>query len=439
MENGVNVINRNKRGMMVVIGSFLLLMGCGFGFYGAATMGISAMAERLGATTAQVTVFYTWELGGIVISGFLCTKLIAKLNLHYTALLGCLSGGIGLILMAIAQSLTLVYIGGFLCGLLIVMGGPAMLQTAISKWYFTGRATLIGFVGLAEAVGTTTMAFIFARLSGSSANGPQIALFIGAAFIIVVGGLASLLLIRGCPEDYGWKPIGADKLVNKEKSNEGKSDEEDVMGVPYEKVIKSPLLWMFVIGCALSQCGYHFVQPYLASYSTSILGFTSLQAAAIVAAWSWGKSGSKIFFGLAADKFGIQKPLIVMEGLGLLAIVAFIFSTNYFVLLVAAVCLGFIGATGGSGTLTLSRMFGQRSLLKITMLPHSFNGIGGMIAPLLTVLLYDGTREGFYRSFVVGAVFIAAVVTLWFISTQRKNMFEEKNLRTNTVTQQKVG
>lgn len=413
-------LDRKTRAIMALIGGALVLMCTGGGIYGASNMTVVPMAEKFGVTTAETQLYYSWWLAGLIIAGFVGPAIVNKLNLQGSAIVGGIIGAAGLLLMGLGNSIYIYYFGAFLTGWPICLTGPALLQTAVSKWFYTGRATILGLVGLSEAIGTTVIANITAALT-ESAGGLTSALIVSAAFVLFGNLIAGLFFFKGIPEDYGWVAIGSENLVKKDESGA-----ENMSGLTRAQAFKLPYFWTFLIGMSILNFAYGMVQPNLSAY-TQFVGFSAAQAAIIVSVWSWGKSISKILYGFLCDTLGVGIGLAIATCVSIVTGILYTNAHSFGMLIVCAAGIGVIGGLTGAGTMGMSRLVGQRDLMKMALLPHAFNGIGNFFAPMLFAALFTGDAAGYrlcgWISVVVLAVY--AVMMLW--SLQNKHLVESGN------------
>ena len=412
-------LDRKTRAIMALIGGALVLMCTGGGIYGASNMTVVPMAEKFGVTTAQTQLYYSWWLAGLIIAGFVGPNIVNKLNLHGSAILGGVIGAAGLLLMGLAPNIYVYYIGAFLTGWPICLTGPALLQTAVSKWFYTGRATILGLVCMSEAIGTTIIANITAKMLASS-GGLTSALIVSACFVLFGNLIAGLFFFKGIPEDYGWVAIGAENIS---KDNGGA---DELPGLTKAEAFKKPYFWVFLLAMSVLNFAYGLVQPNLSAY-TQFVGFSAAQAAIVISVWSWGKSISKKIYGFLCDTLGVGIGLALAAGVAIVTGILYTNAHSFTMLIICAAGIGVIGGLTGSGTMGMSRLVGQKDLMKMALLPHAFNGIGNFFAPMLFAALFTGDAAGYrlcgWISVVVLAVY--AVMILW--SLQKKHLCESGN------------
>lgn len=423
-------LSRNARAWMAVVGSVLCLMSATGVFYGTGALVIAPMAEKLGVTVAQVGLYTSFWTVGIIVASFASVWIMSKLNLHYTAVLGAVLGGLGILTMGLAPALPVVYFGAFMVGCGTIWCGPAIVQIAISKWFYTGRATLLGVAGMSESVGTTVMSLAMAAAMTASSTGDYTSsMIVGAIIIMVCGVFSGLVLLRGTPEDYGFVPVGAEKLEGNEAAGgekEKPGEVKEVPGIPAKKAVRSYPFWTFMIAAVALNMGYYLMFSQNAAYNLNMLGLTAIQVAALVSTASWAKGLSKIFYGILGDRYGMRIALSITVLITIFGAVLMFFELGYWALVMSAIGLGVANALSGAGTLTLSRMFGPKDFMKLATLPHAANGIGVMIAPIMFAALYNGEMSGYRTIFALMVALEIVYLVLIQFALKKKNMFENK-------------
>ncbi len=390
----------------------------GGGIYGVSVMTVAPAAEKFGVTTAVTGMYNTAWLVGLILSAFLGGKIMTKLNTNGSAILGGILGCVGLLLMGFAPALPIYFFGAFLTGWPICLTGPALLQTTISKWYYKGRATMIGVVGMTEAIGTTIVANVTAKFLENPDTGYTASLIFAACFVLVGNVVAGLIFFRGVPEDYGYTAVGAENL-------RGENGNLEVPGLTAKEAYSKSYFWMFLIGMTVLNFAYGLVQPQLSAYS-QFLGYSAAQAAILVSVWSWGKSLIKIVYGFLGDKFGLRFGICATVLIPIITGILYIFNTGFPVLLLCAAGMGIIGGLTGSGTLGISRMVGSKDLTKMALLPHGFNGIGNFFTGFVFRAMFTGTMVGYQRAYTLSVVALCVYFILMFVSLNKKNMFENE-------------
>lgn len=414
-------LSRNARAGMSVLGGCITLMCTGGGIYGASSMTVVPAAERFGVDVATTGLYSSFWTIGLIIAAIIGSRVLTRFNLHGSAIIGGTLGALGLALMGFSPSLWMYYLGALLTGFPIALAGPALLQTAISRWFYKGRATVIGAIGLTEALGTTFVSFLTAKMLASSA-GFTGALLIAAAVVFVGNLLVGLVFFKGVPEDYGYVPIGAEGNVY----DKADASSNEVPGLTRAEAFKKPYFWCFLAAMAVLNVGYAIFYPQISSYS-QFIGFSAVQAATLVSTWSWGKSLMKIFYGALGDKYGLRLALCLFAGIGTALAIAYIFANTYTFILICAFGIGILGAVTGCGTLTVSRMVGPKEFFKMALLPHAANSIGYFFGPIIFRAIYNGTLESYRTAYTFAAVTLVIYCFMLFYSLNKKHMFETKN------------
>lgn len=406
MENVKTGMSRNARATLVVLGSMLILICTGGSIYGASSMSVAPMAERFGVDVATTGLYSTFWTIGLIVGSLVGGEILARFNLRGSCILGGILGALGLALMGMAPNLWIYYLGAFFTGFPIALTGPALLQTAISTWFYSARATVIGVVGMTEALGTTLISTNVARMINNGA-GITKGLFVAAAVCLIGNLIAGLFFLKGTPENYGYVPVGL------EKEPVAESGPAEAKGLTRKEAMRLPWLWLILAGHFLLNLGYSMLYPQISPY-TQFIGFSAAEAALFVSTWSWGKSLSKIVYGFFADKFSLRGSLCIFTIIGIIGAYLFSFAGTKGMLFFCCACFGIIGGITGAGTLTVSRLVGPKDFKKMALLPHAANSFGYMIGPLLFKAIYNGEKSGFTTAFLIGAtVIIGYVICIW--------------------------
>lgn len=256
----------------------------------------------------------------------------------------------------------------------------------------------------------------------ASSGGLTSALIVSACFVLFGNLIAGLFFFKGIPEDYGWVAIGAENIAK--DSTDGAPAE--LPGLTKAEAFKKSYFWVFLLVMSVLNFAYGLVKPNLSAY-TQFVGFSAAQAAIVISVWSWGKSISKIFYGFLCDTLGVGVGLALAAGVAIVTGILYTNAHSFPMLIVCAAGIGVIGGLTGSGTMGMSRLVGQKDLMKMALLPHAFNGIGNFFAPMLFAALFTGDAAGYKLCgwISVGVLAVYAVMILW--SLQKKHLCESGN------------
>ena len=418
MENNQtkNGLSRNTRAAMVVIGSMLILICTGGSIYGASSMTVAPQAEHFGVTTATTGLYSSFWTIGLIVGALIGGDVLAKFNLRGSCILGGILGAVGLLLMGFAPTLWIYYLGAFFTGFPIALTGPALLQTAISTWFFKGRATVIGIVGMTEALGTTLVAHNVAKFLNTEAGLSGGLLF--AAAVCFLGNLiAGLFFLRGTPDNYGYVPVGQEDMpVNADGTIELK-------GLTRKEALRTPWLWLILIGHVMMNFGYSIMYPQISSY-TQFLGFTAVEAAMFVSVWSWGKSISKVIYGFFVDRFGLRISLCVTMIIAIIGCAFYVVARDKGAIVVCCACIGIVGGLTGAGTLTISRYVGAKEFKKMALLPHAANSLGYMFGPIAFRGIFNGTQASYNTAYILADIVLVGYVICIWIACKKEHLAE---------------
>ncbi|MGL4337115.1 MAG: MFS transporter [Turicibacter sp.] len=270
---------------------------------------LNASASQLGSI-ASVT-FYTYALmqipAGLLLDAFGYRKI---------SYLGVLVTGIGSILLGLAPSLTLVFIGRFLVGL-----GTSVIFISILKaqtvWFstkdFTKASSRLSFIGnIGGMLATFPLAILVGMLGWRFSMIGMGALCIGVALLIFI-------YVKNSPREYGFEPQG--KIIEKEKVN---------ILQAILSVCKTPALWrnffalFTLVGCTTTLTGVWGI-----NYLTTVYGLSGTVASFYISFVVFGLIIGSLFINVIAKRFEHQLAMIPRMACTVMAI-------SWFYLLIVA-------------------------------------------------------------------------------------------------------
>ncbi|MDR1508170.1 MAG: MFS transporter [Synergistaceae bacterium] len=414
-------IDRRTRAAMMVIGSGLSIFSGIGAFTGTFSMYVLPLSVKLNVSTATIGLIYSFVSGAAVVLSAFLGQIIAKIGISYSVCLGALGGGLGFIIVGFAKNIYLVYLCGVLLGFATIFTGFAMAQTVISKWFATGRATLFGVIGLAEALGTTVFAFIAAYFFGRSATGFETSAVVTGVIVFILCAVSGLVFMHGLPEDYGFKPIGAEDRLN----DAGYADKSDIPGISSKEALKTARLWILMFATFILVLAAYLYTPQQAAYLGK-KGLDNVQVALFLSSFMWAKVLNKLLFGIVSDKCGMRLAI----GYNIIAFIAgyglLLTSSSFIGLLAGTIGVGMgSGMSGNYGTLVIAKMFGAKDMIKLAPMPHSAAAAGGMVGPLALSAVFSISNGSFPVMFIT-AILLLVVFLIMVMSITRPSMLFEK-------------
>lgn len=231
-----------------------------------------------------------------------------------TIFLALITATLGAIIFALAQSITLLYVGRIISSL-----GVSLIYINIVKihaeWFrtrefttITGLLVVVGSIGFVLA--TTPLAFIVERL------GWRIAFLMIAAYSLLVGVVA-WFLVKDRPADQGLPTIAAVEA----QENGATVAKVDVVKIRVRDslkiVLKSRATWWPFFACFTIYGVYMtFMGLWGVPYFMQVYGMTRVTAASYITAMSLGTLIGAPLIGVFSDRFGMRRlpNLLVSSG-----------------------------------------------------------------------------------------------------------------------------
>lgn len=423
--------SKETKARMVYIGCILCLfasLGCYSGTY---SMYIVPLSAKLGVSVAAVGYVYT--VSGLVsfILASQAGRVMSKLNLHYTVLLGGVGVGLAFLITRFATNIIMIYVAGVFLAFGAIFAGYTVVQTAITKWFSVNRATLSGFAGAGEAAGTTFFSFLAAFFFNQSPDGYQTSAIVTAIVGFVLVAFAGLVLMRGFPEEYGFTPIGFEKVQMETSSNQTITEGE-LPGISSKDAMKTPKLWLLLLSTLMVMFASYLYVPQQASFLGG-QGYPMTQVAVFISVYTWSKVLNKILFGFISDKFGLRMGIAystLFFIVGFVLLILTMSAPNMILVYIATICVGMGTGLGGNyGTLVMAKFFGPKDITKLGPLPHSSAAFGSFMGPVVFGVIFS-ISEGSYTPVLITAIVLLVVFFVLIMGiTNSSNYFEKEGLK----------
>jgi len=311
---------------------------------------------------------------------------------------GFLSLVLSMFLYSVAQSIWVFYLGGVFLGLGLAWTTTTMAGYVVNLWCKEHKGTIMGLVMAANGLGGALVTQIVTPIIYQEGNpfGYQSAYRL-VILILAAVGLISVLLFKNSPQE---------QTQEKKKTASADFTIRDALRKPYFYLSS---ICVFFAGASLQG-----VNGISAAHMTD-MGMTTAYVSMAVSIHSLALAGSKFLGGLAHDKIGLKKTLLICD----------IFSALAFLSL-GLVRPGGLGQVLGIGyslcsalgmplqTVMLSLisigLFGQKGFNKMVGVYSAINTAGFAIGAPVANLLYE--IFGSYRPFLFGLVVIMAGVAV---------------------------
>lgn len=415
-------------GWHVVIGAFLI-MSMPFGIiFLSHSIFLSSVTQALGITATQFSLVFTIVGLSTGIMSPIMGRIMRKYSIRVIMLVCSIITSLSFAAFGVATELWQIYLLSVIVGIAATGVTQVPISYVLANWFPSKKKGLV--TGIAFAGGNIgSFLVIQATLRAIPVIGYQKCYFILGALMIVITIPTTLFLIKGKPSDVGQVPYGFDEDVS-DNSKEAKK-EKAITGVTFAEAKKTPLFWIFILAIVFLGIIFAGVRMHIPNYMESVghqLGFVTTITSVI----SLLGLVSNVIVGSILEKLGLSKGMLVVGGFMTLGIVALIFGTSSFMMVLVALFYGFFCAIASMGPSYLtSEMFGTKDFAAIFGIVMMFFQFGGAIGPAISGFIFDTT--GSYNATWVIYTFISIFTFGVFLlsiklSNKNKNNKEEKDL-----------
>ena len=365
-------------GYVIVFSSFVILvMAFGINYsFGIFFKPLLAQFEWTRASTSAAYSLMT------LISGFLGIFAGRLSDAFGPKIIGMLAGvflSSGLLLLSQTQNLFHFYL--FYGGLIAagVSGCWPGLLPAIAKWFVKRRGLMTGIVTSGIGFGTLLIPPLAEWL---------ISTYTWRTAYIVIGLLTLLVVIsvsfflKADPSDIGKIPYGGYK-------NAKENEDPPIEGLTFHQALRATQFWL--LGAIYFGYGYclHAVMVHLSPHVQD-MGFSSSEAALVLALIGLPNTFARIIVGIASDRFGVKPTLVTMLLIMLISLLWIQVARELVMFYLFAV----IFSIGSGGIIALQALataesFGLRSLGVILGTVTFIYTTGGATGAYCSGLIFD--------------------------------------------------
>ncbi len=290
------------------------------------------------------------------------------------------------------------------------LGGSFVIATSVtSSWFEKRRGMAIGIVSSGVGLGTLIIAPV-SQLLISNYNWQT-------AYVII--GFVSTLVLVATAFFIKFRP-GSVKLGEQKNSISIKplvQESNDITNITLKNAFLKPKLlmiaWIFFTFVFCLQ----MIIVHLVNHTTDI-GISPLVAATFIGIIGLISIPGRILMGILSDRIGTFSSLIICCGLLALSLVWLLFSDTLGEFYIFAVVFGF--AYGGEVPLiplSISRLYGIRSMAVLVGLIMFISNIGGALGPWVGGKLFDislNYQSAFITAVIVGISGLAFAIGIKF-------------------------
>ena len=346
------------------------------------------------------------------ISGLLSVPLgpvVDRYGVRVSMSVSALLAGVGLLLVASAQTTLAFYCAWALFG--IAQPGLGLLgpRVVIANWFVRKRAKAFVIFTLGSSAAGVIAVPIAAWIDIH--YGWQVVWKILGILCISVAPL-SWWLIRKRPEDVGLRPDG-DPVEAVDGSTPAPALDVASSAWTVREALRTRSFWWLTIGFLLVSMPGSAIFINISGFVQSH-GFSKGMGATAVALYATGSLGARPLWGFFLDRVGLHRTLIVFGATYGFAILVFAVQTGWIQLYVTALFLGF-GISGSQllNAQALPDYFGRHIVGALTGFSTLANVAVGGSAPQIVAIVYDrtGSYVPVFLSFGI-ACWIAAIAFL---------------------------
>ena len=389
---------------------------------GVASVGISiflpALREKLNLTVTQSSFIMSLQgiatiaaLGG---AGNLYKKYsVRSVNLFFVFI--CI---IGFVLMGVADSIPVLYLGAILTGITLGGAGHVPTSTLINRWFVKSRGKAFGIVtvgsGVSSTILTPTITWIIQKYS------LMYGFMFASAIILVLEGIA-FFIVRNNPEDMGLKPYGFE-----ESGMSADTGKKVVTGYTQKEALRMPSFWMlsfvaFLVGFTVKPAIGHIIL-----YARSA-GYEPMVAASAFSMYAFVNIFTKPLYGAIADRFGTYKSnwyIFIVYGVGLASAAFITIGTPFLYLFALLFAIGIPIGTMGNPFWTTD-LFGNREYGAIYSYILAFYNVGIILGSTFFGLMTDLTGTYLTGYMVCASMMLVGLVVIQSLYLSRKRQVAE--------------
>jgi sugar phosphate permease len=422
MGNIQTEFKKTKRRANMSLAGGIIMIGLVFGSYVVLSLFIEGIMTHLNAGILEVVALFS--VAGITqaVAPFVLSTIINKVSVKLLTGIGAFCFVIFFVLMAVGNSLFLLYLGAIFFGVSTTLCGFAVIQPVITWWHAKNLGKKIGFLSIAYCVAAMLLSFLIPQILLEA--GFQITVLLMGIIFGIVLLIISIFMISNRPDTYGLKPYGYEESAEEQtETNIGST------GLTIKEILKTGSFWLFmIIGFLLMIASTGFTNNAGIIYQS--MGLDLATAGVIMTAMYGINIFWNFFYGALSDKKGGRTSSIIF---GLITIVAFIlgsFLTGFGGAIVIAIVIGAFNYGGMFVPLNAGPLFGTRAIGTVITLCIVAQSLGNIVAPLVAGGIYAFT--GSYSKFMlVAAIIMVVVVILTHLSTSKAAIVKIKNRQSN--------
>ena len=327
--------------------------------------------------------------------------------------------------------------GGFICGVLYIALAQAtafpvfllcyavnraiawtcmngvVSTTTVSRWFDAHRPRAMGFVAMANGLGTAGMA-VFAQFLLGDIGWRGIMMIYGVLTLTLVVGPGALL-IRRSPEEAGLVPDGLSSAQRTAEATTNRHAQRSGGDYPWtlSEAMRTPALWLITASASIALFGITGVSVHQIAYFTDH-GMAPEAAAGLLAVYTFSSAAASLAWGFATERFDerICAAVSLVFASGCVWLLTTVDST-----LGAFIFVALFGTCArGSNTLVaivFAQYYGRSNFGAISGFAAMFQTFAGAAGPLVTAIVFDVTGSYLGMFNVLLVLFLASALLMF--------------------------
>lgn len=402
--------------LMVVVGS--LINGVGSINGAISSVFFLPLTAHLGvghATLAFALSLARLESG---IVGPIAGWLLDRKGPRFTITIGCLMGGVGLLLLPLVNSFLgflLLYMGVISIG--FNMGFVLSMHQVANIWFMRHRTRVLSIFSFSIRFGRAIFVPVLAL--AMMEYGWQ-ATAVGAGITVLVVALPLSFLVKRSPEAIGQHPDGMSEELAVATTAKHAAASKLGRDFTFREALHERAYWIIVMSTAVRMSINGAIQGQLIPIVVA-KGMTPAEGAGLLSAWALTSSGMLLGLGYLADRGSKKMLLVAGHASSMSAIVVLLLAgPTWGWMLLFVVFIAFAEGMAPANHSIIGDMFGRTSFGRLNGMLSTFTTIGVVAPPFLG---YSWDRYGNYTLPLVTFAVLAGLgllIVLFFLEPPKK-------------------
>lgn len=319
-----------------------------------------------------------------------------------------LVGTAGYVLMAVAKSYPLFFLGYTLLGLNAGICAEAGITRLVSAWFHKYRGTVLGVISSATGWGASILCiFQTAAIERSTYK----ASYYLVAILLAVCAVLAWTFVRSHPGKMDLLPYGQGETMEYKKREHKK---DHWQGLSMKQLVRRPAFYMMfagtLISCILPNLALPVIVPHLQDRGLSVAEASGMQSVMMLCL-----AGAKILTGYLCDAIGARKVALLCMALDVVALLLLAFTTGVSTALIAVILFALaLPITTVVVPLLATSLFGYSAQMEYTGLFISMVSASAIISTPIPNVIFD--KVGSYSPvFLVAAALTVPLMGFYLL------------------------